>query len=127
MSYTKRFAPKGVERFDTRKRRGVGDRRDGLDYVYRGAENIVLTVNVALATGRPILVRGPSGSGKSSLAYNVARALKYRYYEQVITARTAAGALLWRFDVVRRLGDAQATRLASDPSTYIEPGVLWRA
>jgi MoxR-like ATPase len=127
MSYVKAFDPGQVEDFGTKGRGGVGDRRDGLVYVYRGAESIVLAVNVALATGRPLLVRGPSGSGKSSLAYNVARVMGYRYYEQVITARTVAVDLLWRFDVVRRLADAQADRLAEDPSWYIEPGVLWRA
>jgi MoxR-like ATPase len=127
MAYTKLFDPKDVENFGAGRRRGAGDRRDGLVYVYRGAEHIVLAVNVALATGRPLLVRGPSGSGKSSLAYNVARVLDYRYYEQVITARTAAVDLLWRFDVVRRLGDAQADGVNPDPSWYVEPGVLWKA
>jgi MoxR-like ATPase len=127
MSYVKKFDPRAVEDFGARERDGVGDRRDGLVYVYRGAENIVLTVNVALATGRPLLIRGPSGSGKSSLAYNVARVLGYRYYEQVITARTTAVDLLWRFDVVRRLGDAEAEVLRADPSWYIEPGPLWWA
>ncbi len=45
--------------------RAFRDRRDGQVYVYN--ERIELAVNVALATGRPVLVRGPSGSGKSSL------------------------------------------------------------
>src|SRR4051812_5923732 len=126
MGYKKTFDPKTVERFGSRKR-CVGDRRDGQVYVYRGGEQIVLAVNVALATGRPLLVRGPSGSGKSSLAYNIAKVNGYRYYEHVITARTAAVDLLWRFDVVRRLADAQAEQLHPDPSWYVEPGVLWRA
>ena len=127
MSYTKIFDPDDVVNFARKRRGGVGDRRDGLVYVYRGAEHIVLAVNVALATARPLLIRGPSGSGKSSLAYNVARIMGYRYYEHVITARTAALDLLWRFDVVRRLADAQAEDLKPDPSWYVEPGVLWRA
>ena len=127
MSYRKRFDPKDVEDFSSRRRGSVGDRRDGLVYVYRAAGDVVLAVNVALATGRPLLIRGPSGSGKSSLAYNVARVLGYRYFEQVITARTTAVDLLWRFDVVQRLADAQADAIKEDPSWYVEPGVLWRA
>lgn len=125
MGYVKTFDPPRVAVFGSRRRASAGDRRDGLVYVY--SDDIVMRVNVALATTRPLLVRGPSGSGKSSLAYNVARQLGYRYYEHVITARTAAVDLLWQFDVVRRLADAQIERLNPDPSWYIEPGVLWRA
>jgi len=128
MDYRKLFDPEDVEDFGARRSGSVGDRRDGLVYVYGDSKSseIVLAVNVALATGRPLLVRGPSGSGKSSLALNVARVLDYRYYEHVVTSRTVALDLLWRFDVVRRLSDAQAggTKPLSD---YIEPGVLWWA
>ncbi|MDR4485627.1 MAG: MoxR family ATPase [Nitrospirales bacterium] len=101
-----------------------GDVRDGEVYVYN--EEITLAINVALATGRPLLVRGAPGSGKSSLAPNIARKLKWRYYEGVITSRTEARDLLWTFDAVRRLGDAQAGS-AKPPVEYIEPGVLWWA
>src|SRR5438270_1607609 len=105
--------------------RGRGDRRDGQVYVYN--DRIELAVNVALATGRPMLVRGPSGCGKSSLARNVAARLGWRYYEQVITSRTQARDLLWVFDSVRRLGDAQAQKLDPDAAHYVEPGILWWA
>src|ERR1043165_8778862 len=64
-----------------------GDRRDGLVYVYN--DTIELAINVALATHRPILIRGTSGSGKSSLARNVARRLKWWYYEQVVIRGTS--------------------------------------
>lgn len=101
-----------------------GDRRDGLVYVYN--DKIELAINVALATRRPMLIRGPSGSGKSSLARNVARRLQWWYYEQVITSRTQARDLQWSFDTLRRLSDAQAKKLKPNES-YIEPGVLWWA
>lgn len=106
------------------------DRRDGMVYCY--TDKIILAVNVALVTGRPLLVRGKSGCGKSTLAYNIARVLKRRYYEYVVTSRSQATDLQWRFDAVRRLGDAQAKNNndASQPIwkkyyPYIEPGVLW--
>jgi MoxR-like ATPase len=47
-----------------------GDQRDGHVYVYD--ESIVLAVNVALATGRPLLIYGPTGCGKSSVARTIA-------------------------------------------------------
>jgi MoxR-like ATPase len=92
----------------------------------RRSDEIILAVNVALATYRPLLVRGPSGSGKSSLARNVALHLGWRYYEDVISSATQARDLLWRFDSLRRFGDAQVNQLKSN-EVYIEPGVLWWA
>lgn len=104
--------------------RSVGDRRDGRVYVYN--EKIEMAVNVALVTNRPLLVRGPSGSGKSSLARNVACLLNWRYYEHVITSRTQARDLLWTFDALKRLKDATANTLRPEHH-YVEPGVLWWA
>lgn len=101
------------------------DRRDGRVYVY--TEEIILAVNIALVTARPLLVRGPSGSGKSTLAPNVALQLGLRYHEEVITSHTQAQDLLWKFDALRRLNDAQAQRLKEGMAPYTEPGILWRA
>lgn len=103
-----------------------GDLRDGSIYVY--TEDIVLMVNAALATGRPLLIEGPPGSGKSSLAPYIARNLGWWYHEQVITSRTRARDLLWEFDSLQRLHDAQ-TKQKNLPSKtgYVNPGVLWWA
>jgi MoxR-like ATPase len=60
MSYKKIFAPEAVETAPALVS-GLGDQREGSVYVY--TEQIVLAVNVALATGRPLLVRGPSLGG----------------------------------------------------------------
>jgi len=103
----------------------IADRRDGSVYVF--TDEIVLAVNVALATSRPLLLRGPPGCGKSTLAAAAARALGWRYYEHVISSRTTARDLLWSFDSLRRLSDAQAGVAALDAVRYVEPGVLWWA
>lgn len=127
MDYTKRFDPAPTVILPARRRRAGGgsDAHGGAVYVY--TDRIVLAVNVALATNRPLLLRGLPGSGKSSLAHNVARVLGRRYYEAVITSRTQARDLLWSFDALRRLRDAQAGDPRKPLATYIEPGVLWWA
>lgn len=96
--------------------------------VYMFNEDIELAVNVALVTGRALLVRGEPGSGKSSLAASIARRLGWTFYPFVVTSRTEAEDLLWRFDAVRRLADAQAReRQLERDEFYVEPGVLWWA
>lgn len=103
----------------------LGDRRDGAVYDY--TPQIILAVRVALATGRPLLVRGPSGGGKSSLARHVARVLGFDFIDQVITSRTQAQDLLWAVDHIRRLRDAHAGGTLRPMDAYVHPGVLWRA
>lgn len=95
-------------------------------YVYR--PEVVLALNVALATRRPLLISGDPGSGKSTLARNAAAVLGWRYYKHMITSRTQASDLLSTFDTLRRLNDANAggDRLRSDRH-YVVPGTLWWA
>jgi MoxR-like ATPase len=105
----------------------VPDRRDGRVYVM--PDDLRLAVRVALVTGRPLLLRGDPGSGKSSLAAYVARERGWRYYEHVVTSRTEARDLLWTFDNVRRLADAETRTSDTELNDYdyVEPGVLWWA
>jgi len=103
----------------------AGDRSG--DDVYVFTDEIVLALDVALSTGRPLLVRGASGSGKTSLARSVATRAGWLLFEAVVTARTQARDLLWSVDTLRRLQDAQTGRLAADFSQYIAPGPCWWA
>lgn len=103
------------------------DQREGP--VYLPDAELHLVTEIAIVTGRPLLLTGEPGSGKSSFAPFVARNLDWRYYEYNVTGRTEAKDLLWRFDALRRLRDAQAAtgKTLPDSDYYITPGVLWWA
>jgi MoxR-like ATPase len=123
-SYLTDFEPKEFRMADAAPLAGQ-DVRDGSVYVFD--EPIILAVRVALATGRPLLLLGPPGCGKSSLAAFVARTMDWNYFEQVVTSRTRAQDLKWSFDAVRRLRDAHANEMRKEAAAYIEPRVLWWA
>ncbi len=93
-------------------------------------------VNAALAAGRPLLVRGEPGTGKSQLARAAAAGLGRALVATVIDARTEARDLLWSFDAVARLAEAQvqgalgrrdekAVRDSLRPVLFLAPGPLW--
>jgi MoxR-like ATPase len=128
MQYTKLFdsRAKPVTKTPYDPDRPDNENREGQIYIYDVETE--LAINLALATKRPLLVRGPSGSGKSTLAKNVAFIKGWRYYETVMSSRSSAEDLQWRFDAVRRLSDAlQPGRDVSARAQYLEPGVLWWA
>lgn len=97
-------------------------------YIFR--ENIVIALDVALATDRPLLVAGRPGCGKSRLADAVAAILKWNFLARTITSRTRLEELTVEVDHLRRLHDAQhgkdADTLKPD-SAYHNPGIFWWA
>ena len=87
-------------------------------------------IDLAVASGRPLLVRGLPGTGKSDLARAAAEYLKRAFVYEVVTARTEPQDLLWRFDAIARLADAQARDSNSgqiNSLDYVSPGPLWWA
>jgi MoxR-like ATPase len=102
----------------------LGDTRDGA--VYQTNVEIETALKVALITGRPILVVGPPGCGKSSLGPYVARNLGLDFLSYTVTEASEPADLLWSVDHVRRLNDAQQSSLKED-TAYVVPGVLWKA
>ncbi|MFN7962421.1 MAG: MoxR family ATPase [Thermoanaerobaculia bacterium] len=95
-------------------------------------------VNAALAAERPLLVRGEPGTGKSQLARAAASSLGRLFLSSVIDARTEARDLLWSFDAVARLAQAQMQQALGatsredveanlDEKKFVKPGPLWWA
>ncbi len=94
-------------------------------------------LEMALATGRPLLVRGEPGVGKSQLARAAAAKLERLFISHVVNINSEGQDLLWHYDPVARLNDAQAMRNTVEqemdamkrlhPKHYLNPGVLWWA
>jgi MoxR-like ATPase len=86
----------------------------------------VNAISAALAAQRPLLVRGEPGTGKSQLARAAAAALGWHLHTSTLHARSESQDLLYQFDAVRRLADAQVNQLG-DESRYWQPQSLWKA
>ena len=89
-------------------------------------------IRAALASGRPLLVRGEPGTGKSQLARAAAKVLNRRFMSQVVDAHTEIQDLWYRFDAVSRLGNAQVLSVTGkekdvekelEPERYLSPGI----
>jgi len=94
-----------------------------------------LAIKAALAAGRPLLIRGEPGVGKTQLAAAAAKALGRPLVSFTVDSRCESRDLLWHFDTVRRLAEAQicgTLKMDRDDvfrelhaSRFIEPGPLW--
>ncbi len=88
------------------------DKNDLRGATYRPQPREIELVNAALYLRRPIFVTGPPGSGKSSLAYAVARELKLgKVLCWPINSRSTLTEGLYHYDALARLRDLQARKL----------------
>ncbi len=90
--------------------------------VHQFERDQIRAINAALAAGRPLLVRGEPGIGKSQLAKAAAGELKRAFISQTVDSRTESRDLLYHFDAVARLADAQILGCQSLPKTEPEEG-----
>jgi len=83
-------------------------------------------IQAAWLAGRPLLVRGDPGLGKSQMAAALACFINFKFNSITIHADTEIADLLYRVDHVARLSDAQQTEDSKPLSTYIDEGILWQ-
>lgn len=94
---------------------------------HQWSEAEIDALTLAYAAGRPLLVRGEPGTGKTQLARAAAEFLGWRLHQETIHPRIEPHELQYRFDAVKRLADAQAKEVSLDEHRYWRPGVLWKA
>lgn len=102
------------------------DRFEAAHHHWSGRELDALAL--AYAARRPLLVRGEPGSGKSQLARAAAVLMHAAAPRvQVIHPRFEPRDLLYRYDTIRRLADANTPGSNVEDNNYVQPGVLWLA
>ena len=90
----------------------------------------------AYAAGRPLLVRGKPGTGKSQMAKAIAEQLGWAFVSEVIRGSTELSDLHWHFDAIGRLSEAQAMSFRpkettedwenrTNPLRFLSPGAFW--
>ena len=124
---------------------------------HKHEESTLEALLASCLTGRPLLIVGEPGIGKSQVALAAAHLLQVPYYSYVIDERTDRDDVLFRYDAISRLGEAQMLgalqgcgvlqdnnqntkggaealkeikellREDLDPAKFIFPGAMWWA
>ena len=95
---------------------------------YVATDDLKVAVNAAVTLRRPLLIKGEPGTGKTVLAYEIAKALGAPLIEWNIKSTTKAQQGLYEYDAVARLRDGQlGDERVHDIGNYIRKGKLWEA
>ncbi len=95
---------------------------------YVATPDLMVAVNASVALERPLLIKGEPGTGKTVLAYEVAKALNRPILTWHIKSTTKAQQGLYEYDAVSRLRDSQlGDEKVKDIRNYINKGKLWDA
>ncbi|MDP1987187.1 MoxR family ATPase, partial [Phenylobacterium sp.] len=105
----------------------MAERFEGTDD-YVATEDLKVAVNAAVALERPLLIKGEPGTGKTVLAYEIAKALDAELITWHVKSTTKAHQGLYEYDAVTRLRDSQlGDERVKDVKNYIKKGKLWEA
>ena len=95
---------------------------------YIATADLKAAVNAAVALERPLLIKGEPGTGKTVLAYEVAKAFDAPLITWHVKSTTKAHNGLYEYDAVSRLRDSQLGEArVHDVRNYLKKGKLWEA
>ena len=95
---------------------------------YVASNDLMSTVNIAMALQKPLLIKGEPGTGKTVLAEAIAKSLNKKLVIWNIKSTTKAQDGLYVYDVVQRLYDSQfGGQNVDDVEKYVKLGKLGEA
>jgi MoxR-like ATPase len=95
---------------------------------YIASRPLMEIVDVSIILGKPLVIKGEPGTGKTLLAHSIAEALNKKLYIWNVKSTTKAKDGLYVYDTVQRLNDARfKDKDISDIRKYIKLGKLGQA
>ncbi len=95
---------------------------------YISTDELSMAVDAAAKLERPLLIKGEPGTGKTMLAYEVAKVMEAPLITWHVKSTTKAQQGLYEYDAVTRLRDSQlGDERVKDIANYIKKGKMWEA
>ena len=118
---------KGEDQFKSRNLKAAAER-------FCVAPNLQDAINAAIVTRTPLLLTGEAGTGKTQVAWFLARYFNVELFEYQVHSNSQAKDMRYDFDAVAYLRDAYVAQHQQDNTgdsrsseKYLQKGALWRA